>query len=907
MENKVRNQLDIYISFRNKIKNSYIRAGNNNSNGYFLVKKTDILNWKKYSLYSLYKTCRSSQQNDYNNWKSEFQSKKEEEINFKILTEINDIKDKLKYGVALIHKEFLNSIGYNTKKRGSEITISKNKIILDFKDKQNNHYLICKIGKKESTKYIIYNCVKNYNSVIPKIIDSKNEEELLSNDITKAHKEVIKLDISIINKNKNEINKQMINSKIIKENNDIAKNYIKETKIKQNNIVNDNKNTLILETLILIYGFNKSIKVYKSKIEQKLFLINYDWIKILQEFYDYQKIIKEIQNKCQSFHSFSDYDNNLSSLIKNIKEVNVKSDIDIELLKKISTIPEMETFYESKKHYIKFVVVNDKINEKIKKIINNNIKQISFYFYCNNKIIYNDSNFIEIGYLDSENIFVSEYYLSINFKHINKELAEIKDILNSSNIIKYFKNRKVIINDKISQKLIISNESIGELIIIKNCISKTINKSINNIHIPKKNEVKENCIINNNTNKIEFNSNNYENEQEEQDEEGDEIIIRGIKDISFTPMIGLENIGQTCYMNASLQCFSNTDELINYFLNPNKKSFILNNSIAMADPSQPQLCIEFQNLIMNLWTGPAKSYYAPRNFKKTVGKIDSLFENFEANDAKDFVNFIIMRLHEELNFVDSSFCNKSNLSPPSFPINQYNCNQVLQSYLYDFQMNYNSIISTYFYGTTQGEFECQNCKNNLFLMGQNIPNIKYNYESYFFINFPLDEVRKFIMSNQMLYMKYMNYGMNPNKEVSLFDCFIYHQREECIFGYCDRCGNNNAQLISKTRLFTLPIYLIILLNRGKGIEFNIKINFPEYLDTNQLAMNPNGQYILYGVVKHFGDNSSSGHFASYCRSPIDNSWYFYNDAIVAPINETEKGTIQENGLTYILFYKKRGN
>jgi ubiquitin C-terminal hydrolase len=30
---------------------------------------------------------------------------------------------------------------------------------------------------------------------------------------------------------------------------------------------------------------------------------------------------------------------------------------------------------------------------------------------------------------------------------------------------------------------------------------------------------------------------------------------------------GLYNIGATCYMNASLQCLSNTKELTNYFLN----------------------------------------------------------------------------------------------------------------------------------------------------------------------------------------------------------------------------------------------------------------------------------------------------------------------------------------------------
>ena len=435
--------------------------------------------------------------------------------------------------------------------------------------------------------------------------------------------------------------------------------------------------------------------------------------------------------------------------------------------------------------------------------------------------------------------------------------------------------------------------------------NKNNNLNVNNKNI-RKNEKK------NNDNNIERNKNDKQNEikkffqnceNERKEENKFNNNIKCFKDISMTPMIGLENIGQTCYMNAALQCFSNSYALVNYFLDSNKISLI-ENAVKMKSQEEPQLTSEFQELISNLWIKKSKNYYSPHNFKTTVGKIEPLFKNFEANVAKDFVNFIIMTLHKELNGIDNSFTNTNYIESPSQNINQYNNAQVLQAYLYYFQLDNSSIISTYFYGTTQGEIECQNCKMQLFQMGQNIPTIKYNYQTYFFLNFPLDEVRKFIMSNQILYQNYMTNGIDPNKEVNLNECFLYNQKDDYMFGYCERCDNNNAQLLSRTKLFTIPLYLIILLNRGRGIEFNIKINFPETFNSNGMAINSNGNYILYGVVKHFGDNSSSGHFAAYCISPVDNLWYFYNDANVTPVSEQEKAVIQNNGLTYILFYRK---
>ena len=324
----------------------------------------------------------------------------------------------------------------------------------------------------------------------------------------------------------------------------------------------------------------------------------------------------------------------------------------------------------------------------------------------------------------------------------------------------------------------------------------------------------------------------------------------------------------------------------------------------MIDPDLPQLAPELRKLFFHLWADRPKSCYPPHAFKRIVDEIDPSFKDFQANDAKDFVNFIIMRLHEELNFIDNSFSNTTNITLPKQPINQYDSSQVLQCYMYDFQKNLQSIISANFYGTNHVESECQNCKMQNFQIGQNIPIIKYNYQNYFFINFPLEEVRKYIVSDQMLYMKYINMGINPQNEVNLIDCFYYYQRDEVIYGHCDRCNNDNALTITRTNLFTIPNYLIILINRGRGSQLDTKLNFPEILYTDEFVINPSGQYILYGVLKHFGDDSSSDHFAAYCRSPIDNLWYFYNDAFVTPINENEKGKIQDIGLTYILFYKK---
>ena len=105
--------------------------------------------------------------------------------------------------------------------------------------------------------------------------------------------------------------------------------------------------------------------------------------------------------------------------------------------------------------------------------------------------------------------------------------------------------------------------------------------------------------------------------------------------------IGLENIGATCYMNATLQCLSNTKDLNNYFLKKYKYN---------KNAENKRLSNEFYNVMKNLWNKKRKgTAYAPKEFKETISQMNSLFEGVQANDSKDLINFLLEQMHEELN------------------------------------------------------------------------------------------------------------------------------------------------------------------------------------------------------------------------------------------------------------------
>ena len=438
-----------------------------------------------------------------------------------------------------------------------------------------------------------------------------------------------------------------------------------------------------------------------------------------------------------------------------------------------------------------------------------------------------------------------------NLKKDNLKLEnEIKDMKNKLNI--YNNQAKNLENEKkqiTQQKIEISQKE-------NNIKNKEHNLNIkNNQLIEKENKLKkkEKELI--------------QRETKIKDEESKNKVV----------LIGLNNIGATCYMNATLQCLSNTRKLTEYFLNNYKTD------------TNKTMSNEYYRVLKHLWdVNSTNKSYSPNSFKEVLSKENPLFAGIQANDSKDLINFLIERLHLELNFINQ---NKNNNNDCIDQLDQTNELSMLKIFIEEFNQKFNSPVSNLFYGILETKSRCQGC---------NI--IKFNFQVYSFLEFPLQQVNQY----------YFNTGRRPlftpdgkNPDVDLYECFEYNRKIDLMNGenqmFCNIC-NKLCDTLYSTTLYSGPNYLIINLNRGKGAVYECKVNFPSQLNILNYVTYRQGitTYELYAVICHLGPSSMSGHFVAYCRNRIDNKWYLYNDAFVT---ECTKKYQYNDGMPYILFYR----
>jgi ubiquitin C-terminal hydrolase len=304
-------------------------------------------------------------------------------------------------------------------------------------------------------------------------------------------------------------------------------------------------------------------------------------------------------------------------------------------------------------------------------------------------------------------------------------------------------------------------------------------------------------------------------------------------------------------------------------------------------------------LVKKLWEINGNKKYSPNKFNDTLYNINPIFKNAKAVGPKDLVVFILDQFHKEL----KKITNNDN-SNNSQAINQYDKINALNYFINDFKNN-TSIISDIFFGVNETTTMCLNCKTIFSQKGLNIP-ICYDFGNFYFLSFPLEEIRNMKMNNSFNQsVQTINFNV-----LNLNDCFCYNQKSEYFTGenqnFCNICKLYYDSFFN-SKIYVSPNVLILILDRGIENISDIKVYFTETINITQfvLCKESNSQliYELYGVISEVNQDGSSQHFIASCKSPINNKWYKYDDTVVTPISNVQNEVIGF-GNPYILFYQK---
>lgn len=426
-------------------------------------------------------------------------------------------------------------------------------------------------------------------------------------------------------------------------------------------------------------------------------------------------------------------------------------------------------------------------------------------------------------------------------------------------------------------------------------------------------------------------------------------------------LVGLQNLGNTCYMNGALQALSNCQQLTRFVLDC--PGFL----------KEKGLCRSYSDLIREMWNSRSPQYAVPTSIIRNIKCIYPAFRGCTQQDTQEFLRCFLEQLHDELKQPikktkqsSSSPSSTSNFSEETDRNTDTNNPNNIQR----------SIISDTFEFKISSSVVCSNCNNisttketfkdlsipipcrdhpyyqlpvnnqSILEMSQSSstsssatqsdsqgtsssPSLRWDkcsHRSQATTNRLADKSENDSESCKELQTSYLgslpitiwfwnwlNYFSSWfwGPQVKLQDCLSIFFGTDPLEGdneySCEVCTKKNRG-VKYLKILELPEVLCIHFKRYESIgsaKITTHVSFP--LTGLDLApfMSENSEpqcttYNLIACICHHGSALLTGHYTTYALNCYDDQWYEFDDQYVNCVQDYQV----ENSEAYILFYQK---
>nr|XP_046254978.1 ubiquitin carboxyl-terminal hydrolase 4-like [Scatophagus argus] len=343
---------------------------------------------------------------------------------------------------------------------------------------------------------------------------------------------------------------------------------------------------------------------------------------------------------------------------------------------------------------------------------------------------------------------------------------------------------------------------------------------------------------------------------------------------------GLDNSGNSCYLNAVLQCLCSTVPFVEHLLNQNTRKELARSKCRVAEV--------FVRLLEEMWMGRSSSC-APVEARSVLCSILPQFNNYSQQDAQELLLFLLNALHDDLKKAAKRQMRSSKRQQRQ-DRNRSGASAAGES----------TIVSHLFEGQLSYTTLCMRCDYQA-----------HSTQTFTVLSLPIP---------------------TDNIKCSIQDCLSLFFEQSILTGaeqmLCSVCG-----LRRETTVFTClekpPEILMLHLKRwasatmsnsllavnhlisrfgckGKNqvklrtnVTFSAKLDLSPFLSSS-VQNNSYFSYRLYAVVNHTG-NLNVGHYTALCHSALTHTWHWFDDSAV---REVQDGLVQSPN-AYMLLYSHK--